>query len=134
MWGFVDPLAGRELVGFGTIQISCLHSVYTSGLPHFYIPALSLRPGVQSYGYGRSIVEYLIAEAAVWSVRWQEADVPPAPYLLLDVYTANTRAIELYRDRCQFVVLNPDYPDPDPDESNEPYYVMGRNVQIASST
>ncbi|AMV25855.1 hypothetical protein VT84_15765 [Gemmata sp. SH-PL17] len=79
-------------------------------------------------GYGKSIVDHLIAEAAL-NVRDFEGYV--SSYLFLDVYVANEPAIRLYRDKCQFVVLNPNNPISDPDEHNEPYFVMARNVALS---
>ncbi|WP_082840151.1 GNAT family N-acetyltransferase [Gemmata sp. SH-PL17] len=126
--GYSDPPLGKEFVGFGILQIEEHYSNYTGGLPHCYIPLLSVKPGIKSMGYGKSIVDHLIAEAAL-NVRDFEGYV--SSYLFLDVYVANEPAIRLYRDKCQFVVLNPNNPISDPDEHNEPYFVMARNVALS---
>ncbi len=132
VWGYADPEAGRDLVGFGTITVTSLYSRYTGGLPHCYIPLLSVKPAIKSYGYGQFIVDHLVAEAAVHIPLWESGTI--SDRVFLDVYTANDRALRLYRDKCQFVCLNPDAPVLDPDENNEPYVVMARNVNFRAHT
>jgi ribosomal protein S18 acetylase RimI-like enzyme len=90
---------------------------------------LAVKPGIQSYRYGQSIVEHLVAEAAVHIPLWPAGEI--SDRVFLHVYTANDRAFNLYQRKCQFVTLNPDAPIPDPDENNEPYVVMARNVAVS---
>ena len=129
IWGYIDPAAASDFVGFGTIRVSDLYSRYTGGQPHCYIPLLAVNSRVQSYGYGKSIVEHLVAEAAI-----VHAALCPvgsiSDLVFLDVYKANEKAYRLYHEKCQFVPLNPDAPILDPDENNEPYIIMARNISI----
>jgi hypothetical protein len=131
IWVYIDPQAGKDPIGFGTISVSNLYSRYTHDLPHCYIPLLSIKPDVKSFGYGQSIVEHLVAEAAV-VVRMSESETI-SDYLFLDVYTANEKASRLYDQKCQFVILNPDAPILDPDENNEPYVIMARKVSTSGN-
>lgn len=93
-----------------------------------------MKPGIKSYGYGQFIVEHLVSEAAIVVNRELRAGEEIAGHLFLDVYTANAPAINLYSNKCQFVTLNPHAPLIDADEHNEPYYVMARNVALATAT
>ena len=85
-----------------------------------------MNPAFQKRGHGRSIVQHLIAVAA------QICQSRPAwsKYLFLDVYLANRGAIALY-EKFGFTILNPDAPIPDPQESNEVYVVMARELAVA---
>ncbi len=114
-------------VGFGTLDLCNEYERFTEGKPHTYIPLLAVNPAFQKRGHGFSIVQHLIAEAVLISrsvPAWSE-------YLFLDVYLTNQRAIALY-EKCGFVKLNPDTPFPDPQENNEPYIVMAKNLAIAT--
>jgi ribosomal protein S18 acetylase RimI-like enzyme len=87
-----------------------------------------VHPAFQKRGYGRGIVEHLIAEAVL--IAQSPGDI--SDLLFLDVYTANKGAISLY-NKCGFVTLNPDAAIPDPQENNETYFLMARSVAVASA-
>jgi len=114
-------------VGFGTLDFCEEYARFTDNKPHPYIPVLAVHPNFQNRGHGRRIVEHLVAQAAVAIRRMPHVSIR----LFLDVYKANP-AISLYQ-KCGFEILNPDSPIPDPNESNEPYFVMARNVAIATN-
>jgi len=122
VWVYRDP-DGR-LVGFGTLDVCEDYSGYTAGRPHPYIPLLAVNPTIKSLGYGTSIVQHLIGEAALLASRGGCHDV-----LFLDVYTTSVKAIELY-DKCGFMKLT-DEPVADPLEDGKSYYVMAKRVAIA---
>ncbi len=125
IWVYRDPHG--NVVGFGTVDICKEYEEFTDGKHHTYIPVLAVNPVFQRRGHGRSIVEHLIAEAALVAQSMPNiSDV-----LFLDVYTANRAAVSLY-ERCGFVSLNPDSPILDPTEHSEPYVVMAKRVSIAS--
>jgi len=65
IWSYRDLATSPDIIGFGTLDISDLYSVYTNGLAHYYIPLLALKPGVKSRGYGKEIVDHLVATAAL---------------------------------------------------------------------
>jgi ribosomal protein S18 acetylase RimI-like enzyme len=132
VFGYTDHQAGRDIVGFGTLSVSNLYSQYTDGLEHCYIPLLAVKPGIKSYGYGQSIVDHLVAQAAIVFRFFRPGTI--SDRVFLDVYTANDKACRLYREKCEFVTLNPDAPIPDEDENNEPYVVMARNVAVLTGT
>ncbi|HZV06887.1 MAG TPA: GNAT family N-acetyltransferase [Gemmataceae bacterium] len=125
IWLYRDD--NGDIVGFGTLDLCEDYARFTGDKPHPYIPVLAVHPNFQNRGHGRRIVEHLVAHAAV-SVR----KMPHVSTLLfLDVYKSNP-AISLY-EKCGFEVLNPDSPIPDPSENNEPYFIMAKNVAIATS-
>jgi len=103
VWVYRDP-AGNT-VGFGTLDVCKEYALFAGGKYHSYIPLLAVDPAFQKRGHGRSIVEHLIAEAAL--LAGSPADL--SDRLFLDVYTANQGAISLY-EKCGFVTLNPDAP------------------------
>lgn len=129
VWSYHDPAAGKEIVGFGTLTMSDIYERYTAGRRHCYIPLLAVNPDFEGRGYGRAIVEHLIAQAATVLHVWPTQSL--SEKLFLDVYTANGPACKLYCEKCQFVILNPDAPIPDPEENNEPYVIMARNIAIS---
>lgn len=125
IWLYRD--SAGNIVGFGSLDLSEEYARFTGDKPHPYLPVLTVHPHFQNRGHGRRIVEHLVAHAAV-AVR----NMPYVSTLLfLDVYQANP-ALSLYA-KCGFEILNPDSPIPDPNENNEPYFVMARNVAIAAS-
>ncbi|MFO0927293.1 MAG: N-acetyltransferase [Gemmataceae bacterium] len=126
VWLYNDP-AGQT-VGFGALDVCREYQQFTSGKDHGYIPVLAVNPKFQGRGHGRTIVEHLTTEAALCV----QGAAGLSEFLFLDVYVANQRAIDLYV-RCGFTVLNPDLPIADPDENQEPYFIMARNVSIVSS-
>lgn len=126
LWGYRDPDAGGDLVAFGTLQITDLYADRAAGKNHCYIPLLSARPGAK--GYGPPIMDHLIAEAAIL-VRQHQGTL--SDQLFLDVYVANDTASDRYVT-AGFTILNPTTPIPDEAERNEPYYVMAKNITVAS--
>ena len=131
LWGYFDSELNRELVGFGSLMLSSGYARYTEQRPHFYLPLLSTKPGIRSFGYGQFIVEHLVNEAAVAFSRMEENSW--SDRIFLDVYTANEKACRLYTEKCGFETLNPDTPIPDPAENSEPYFVMARSLRIATT-
>ena len=131
IWIYRDLAINPDIIGFGTLDISDLYSVYTNGLAHYYIPLLALKPGVKSRGYGKEIVDHLVATAALMVQQLGPNAI--SDKLFLDVYTANDRAYKLYSDKCGFAPLNLDCPELDPQENNEPYVIMARNVATSHS-
>jgi len=123
MWAYRDP--DGQLVGFGSLDFCNDYSRYTDGLTHPYIPLLAANPGIKSRGYGTSILQHLVTEAALYSKWFRYNGI-----LFLDVYSSNDRAIQLY-ERCQFEKIH-DEPLLDPEEDNKPYFIMARRVAIAS--
>jgi ribosomal protein S18 acetylase RimI-like enzyme len=120
-WIYVDPTGSK--VAFSTLDVCREYKDLAGGVPHFYIPVLAVHPEFQGKGHGRSIVEHLIAEAALM------AHTCPSDLLFLDVYTANGKAISLY-EKFGFVTLNPDCPISDPQANNETYLIMAKRVDI----
>ena len=125
IWLFRDP-HGQE-VGFGTIDLADDHAGYSGGLAHPYIPPLAVNPTIPSRGYGSSIWQHLIGQAAV--IRHRHAC--PAD-LFLDVYVTSIKAIAL-DEKFSFVRVNSD-PIPDSSEGNLPYNIMARRVVAISGT
>jgi ribosomal protein S18 acetylase RimI-like enzyme len=123
-WTYQDP-AGN-VVGFGSLELSGLYSKYVGGKPHYYIPLLAVNPGFLRLGHGKSIVRLLVEAATIQAMRCQPAH---SDVLFLDVYTANQPAVDLYV-KNGFEILNPDAPIPDPEESDETYFVMGRRLDL----
>jgi ribosomal protein S18 acetylase RimI-like enzyme len=125
IWVYRDP--NGNTVGFGTMDLCKEYERATNGKVHCYIPLLAVNPQFQRLGHGRSILEHLIAEAAIFAML-----VPAlSDDLFLDVYTANVPAIKLY-EKCGFTKLGPDLPIlVDPRENNEPYIVMAKDVRIS---
>jgi ribosomal protein S18 acetylase RimI-like enzyme len=126
VWVYQDPNGNK--VGFGTLDLCRENERFTGGKHHAYIPLLAVHPACRGQGHGRSIVEHLVAEAVL--IAQSPHDL--SNLLFLDVYTANQPAIALY-EKCGFTILNPAAPIPDPQEHNETYVIMARNVAIASS-
>jgi GNAT superfamily N-acetyltransferase len=124
IWIYRDP-EGR-LVGFGTLDVCDDYRMYTSGRAHPYIPLLAVNPTIKSLGYGTTIVQHLIAEAALLACRPGGChDV-----LYLDVYTTSSKAIEVYT-ACGFVSVTPE-PIPDVQDGGKLYIVMAKRVTIAT--
>ena len=88
-----------------------------------YIPVLGVHPDFQGRGYGKKIVDHLIAEAALY----HRIPCDISDKFFLDVYTANRATIRLYESKG-FIVLNPDTPIVDASENNETYVIMARSV------
>lgn len=124
VWLYRDP--SGITVGFGTLDVCKEYERLTGGKYHAYIPLLAVNPAFQKRGHGRSIVEHLIAEAVLISHGVDDI----SDFLFLDVYTANQGAIALYQ-KCGFATLNQDAPIPDPEENNETYIIMARNLAVA---
>jgi ribosomal protein S18 acetylase RimI-like enzyme len=125
LWVFAEQ-GSSEIVGFGTLMISEMYAKMTGGLPHFYIPLLSAKPGQK--GCGKPIVKHLMNEAAI-GVKIAAPRVISSR-VFLDVYVENVDAINSYR-KSDFEILNKDEPLLDEGENNSPYYVMARNVEVA---
>ena len=124
VWGYYDPGVGQQdqPVGFGAIHLSTLYSDLTDRKPHFYIPLLSVRPKVESKGYGSSIVNHLVQEAErARSIRSNHT----SDLLFLDVYGENDRAIRCYLANG-FEIINEEAPLHDEVESGAPYFVMAK--------
>jgi GNAT superfamily N-acetyltransferase len=123
IWIYRDP-AGQT-VGFGTLDLCCDYSVFTSGHPHPYIPLLAVNPTIKSLGYGTSILQHLIDEATLLTAS------PTGCYshLYLDVYTSSEKAKALYT-AAGFENITPQ-PFLDPQADGKPYIVMARRVAIA---
>lgn len=124
IWAYRDP-EGR-FVGFGTLDLAVDCAVFTAGQVHPYIPLLAVNPTIKSLGYGTSIVRHLIDEAALLWLRTTCHDV-----LFLDVYTSNTKAIQVY-EKTGFVTITPE-PIADPDEAGQAYQIMARRISIGAS-
>lgn len=116
LWTYINP--DGDVVGFGTLEISNYYTEYTAGLPHLYIPLLALKPNVGRFGYGTSIVEHLIREAATIMTGVPACDA----LLFLDVYADSTAAIRLY-NKCGFIRLV-DSQMFDDQAGGKPYYIM----------
>jgi ribosomal protein S18 acetylase RimI-like enzyme len=124
VWVYRDPDANT--VGFSTLDVCREYDDFTNKKLHAYIPVLVVHPGHRHKGHGRSIVQHLIAEAALIAQSSEQI----SDLLFLDVYAANGVAISLY-ERSGFMILNPDAPILDPVENNEPYFIMAKNVSLA---
>ena len=122
IWIYRDP--ENRCVGFGTLDVCSDYEQYTSGQPHPYIPLLAVNPTLKSLGYGSSILNHLIDEAAVLARNELSHE-----FLLLDVYLSSERAIKLY-DEQGFVRITPD-PVEDPIEG-KPFIVMAKRVGVAN--
>jgi ribosomal protein S18 acetylase RimI-like enzyme len=114
-----DLSVSQDIVGFGTFQVTNIYCGTGNPLPHPYIPVLSTKPRIQSFGYGQSIVEHLISTAHNFSVWPNVSDV-----FYLEVYEENTRALDLYQ-RCGFETMTT---TEDPGYGNKKYHVMARQV------
>ena len=127
VWVYRD--ADNNTVGFGTLDVCKEYERFTDGKPHAYIPLLAVHPNYQGRGHGRRIVDHLIGEAVLF------AGSGPilSDRLFLDVYTMNILAIGLYQ-KFGFAILNPNNPIPDPEENNEPYFIMARSVSVSSAS
>jgi len=123
VWVYRDP--DGNTVGFGTLDICNEYDRFTGGRIHVFIPLLAVNPGFQKRGHGRTIVQHLIAE----STGIIQSQSETSSILFLDVYRANSGAIALY-EKCGFAVLNPDTPIPDPQENNEPYFIMAKGMSV----
>jgi ribosomal protein S18 acetylase RimI-like enzyme len=111
-----DP--NKQPVGFGALDLCNDYSSMVGKALHPYIPLLAVNPTIQSLGYGRSILNHLIGEAAVLSRFDYCADT-----LFLEVYSASTKAKALY-DRAGFQVIAENF---DPIEKKQ-YEVMAKRV------
>jgi len=125
LWTYTEPNGG--IVGFGTLDVCGEYSQLAGGKPHPYIPLLAVHPHCRGCGHGRRIVEHLIAESVL--IAQHAAQV--SDRLFLDVYKANLGAISLYT-KSGFSILNQNSPQFDPQENNEPYLIMAKQVAIAT--
>lgn len=123
IWAYRDP-DGR-FVGFGTLDLALDCAAFTAGLHHPYIPLLAVNPTIKSLGYGTSIVQHLVDEAALLWLRTTCSDL-----LFLDVYTNNARAIQLY-EKVGFSTITPQ-PIADADEDGKSYQIMARRISVRS--
>lgn len=114
-------------VGFGTLDVCHVWDVFTDGQSHPYIPLLATNPGVKSLGYGTTVLQHLIAEAAETVRRTGCHDV-----LYLDVYTTSDKAIKLYTDNGFRPVV--DTPFADEADAGKLYLIMRRRVSVAPAT
>jgi len=120
-WVYVEP-AG-QVVGFGTLHMSDDWRAYCGELPHPYIPLLSVNPGIKSLGYGETILNHLVAEAATLVRTTTDCSTR----LFLDVYATNDRAISLYeRNGFRHVATRHDT-----DEGGAEYLILARSVAVA---
>jgi len=119
VWIYKDP--EDRVAGFGTIDVCLDYARHTDGERHTYLPLLAVNPALLGRGFGRTILEHLIGDAAR-IVR--EGNHFPA--LFLDVYVWNEKAIRLY-ERNGFGYVD-DEPIPDPDRPGDHYVVMARRV------
>jgi ribosomal protein S18 acetylase RimI-like enzyme len=125
LWIYNEPKG--QTVGFGTLDLCGEYSQLTGGKPHSYIPVLAVHPHHRGSGYGRTIVDHLIAEAVLIA----QHPTQVSDQLFLDVYQANQGAVSLYL-KAGFSVLNANSPVIDPAENNEPYLIMAKHVAISS--
>ena len=129
-WGFDDAALpdGERLIGFGVMHLSDLYAAVTEHKRHLYIPLLSIKPNIQSKGYGRTIVQYLVEEAerSVRAVA-QQRGMAISDHLFLDVYIENNDAIKCYK-KCGFRIINEQSPLLDEEENNAPYFVMVKKL------
>lgn len=126
-WGYDDlelPV-GQQLVGFGVIHMSTNYFEVADRKRHCYIPLLSVKPKIQSKGYGGAIISHLIQVAEQTVKHENRHEQVVSEYLFLDVYAANKKAIERYK-KSGFVIINEQEPLYDELESNAPYFVMAR--------
>jgi len=98
IWIFRDPMG--QPVGFGSFDLCHDYKLFTDGKIHPYIPLIAVNPTIKSLGYGTSIANYLIGEAALIAREVSTC----SDVLFLDVYVSNLRAIALYK-RVGFEVL-----------------------------
>ncbi len=126
IWIYRNPEG--ELVGFGTLDISLDWKEYTEGTWHTYIPLLAVNPTIPSKGYGTGIVGHLIDEAAL-TVMENAGSIHDV--LFLDVYTSNTKGIELY-GKLGFMAV-PGALLTDHDEGGKEYIVMSKRVSVMRS-
>lgn len=124
VWIYHDP--DGQIVGFGTLDICLDYSEHTGGRPHPYIPLLAVNPGIKSQGYGTTIVQQLIGEAAVLARQGLCGET-----IYLDVYVTSARAIALY-EREDFIKII-DEPIPDPEQGHLPYYIMARRAIVTKA-
>ena len=123
IWIYYDP--DHRQVGFGTLDVCEDYREFAAGRPHPYIPLLAVNPNIESLGFGTTIVRHLIAEAALLACQPGLChDV-----LFLDVYTTNTKAINVYK-KCGFESVT-DLPVADPQEGGKEYIVMAQRVSVA---
>ncbi len=126
-WGYFDPAlpATDQLVGFGVIHMSSNYYEVTDRKMHCYIPLLSVKPKIESKGYGGSIISHLIEEAERTVRHENRHEQKVSEHLFLDVYAQNEKAIERYK-KSGFVVINETAPLYDECENDAPYFVMAK--------
>lgn len=125
-FGYDDPSlsSADQLIGFGIIELLTEYPHLTEGKHHFYVPLLGVRPGIKSKKYGSRILNHLTQFAAQQMQYYSDS---VANHLFLDVYVANTRAIDCYTE-LGFVAIDKDHPISDPAEDGEPYIVMAKKL------
>jgi ribosomal protein S18 acetylase RimI-like enzyme len=128
-WGYDDPTlpSGDQLVGFGVIHMSTNYFEVADRKQHVYIPLLSVKPKIESKGYGGSIVSHLILEAEKTVRHENKHEQKVSEQLFLDVYAKNERAIARYK-KSGFRIINEANPLYDEREENAPYFVMARSL------
>lgn len=122
IWAYRD--SDRNLVGFGTLDISTDYGEFTGGRPHPYIPILAKNPTANVQGVGIQIVNHLVAEAGLLVLSGRCHDD-----LYLDVYLTSEAAIHTYR-KCGFLEVTEQRLDPR--ENDRPYLIMAKKVSVAA--
>jgi len=120
----------RHLIGFGAISQSKLYSEYADNRRHFYLPLLAARPDMTGRGFGKVILDHLISYASAEFLESETNDQEIADLIFLDVYIANPIRNWYTGPSYEFRVLNENNPKLDPDENNEPYYIMSRSLRL----
>jgi ribosomal protein S18 acetylase RimI-like enzyme len=119
IWVYLDP--EKNIVAFGTLSICHDYALLTDGKPHLYIPLLAVHPDQRGRGYGRSVVEHLVGEAAC-IVQADPAHFHSAVFL--DVYDESVAAFNLYQ-KCGFATLGNPIVDP---LNGKVYRIMAKRV------
>lgn len=120
IWAYLDP--DKTIVAFGTLSVCDDYAALTGGKLHTYIPLLAVHPDLRGRGYGRSVVDHLIDEAAC-IVKSRSPVLHHAVFL--DVYNESVAALNLYTG-CGFQSLgNTPFVDP---LNQKLYRVMAKRV------
>jgi ribosomal protein S18 acetylase RimI-like enzyme len=118
-----DP--NKQPVGFGTIDVCRDHSALVAGNQHPHIPLLAVNPTIKSLGYGSSILQHLISEAAILARFKICSDI-----LFLEVYSDAIKPRKLY-DAAGFLPVTDDIFDVDEDKT---FIVMAKRVSTTSAS
>lgn len=116
----------RIPVGFGSLDLCDDWGDFTDQKEHFYIPLLAKNPDIARKGYGSSILDHLIGQAAAMILLHRNAGSDLHHSLLLDVYMSSEDAIKLY-NRFGFTSLTP-RPLQDADQNNDLFIVMAKRI------